>query len=73
MLSLVWACKLYACMARLLVMQSMHCWETSVNTLPEIDPFFLALPLDPVAAICWRDTSRDDLLETLNDIDSCGT
>ena len=34
---LAWACKQYA-WRDLLVMQSlMHCWETSVNTLPEIE------------------------------------
>ena len=46
------------CMARF-VWSLMHCWETSVNTLPEI------LPLDSISAMCWRDT----LL--LAEMDSC--
>ena len=50
---LAWACKQYAWRS-LLVMQSlMDCWETSVKTLPEIDPCPWALSLDPIDAICF--------------------
>ena len=49
------------------VVQSMHCWEASVTTLPAIGHCFLELALDPVntPAVCVLRLSTEMILPKL--------